>query len=146
MPFLHKSGQDKVIFRFSRYPLTGFGALERSTKLPPLSRDQIGALDAVQFVAAANSVSLPMGKGAIVFINDMAMLHARQSFRDDVDQVHRHLLKMYLRDPEQSWGLPETAKQQWLTMYGPNREDGARQESWPIEFQPGQEGEAPTNG
>lgn len=145
VPFLHKAGSDKIVFRFSRYPLTGFQGLKRNTSLPSLTEAQTKAMDAVQFMAAANSIEVPMTKGDIIFVNDQAMLHARSSFSDK-DSSQRHLLKMFLRDPEYSWPVTGAAMEQRQKIYGPNCVDGTRVETWWTEFEQGQEAEAPTNG
>lgn len=102
-------------------------------------------MDAVQFMAAANSVEVPMTKGDIIFVNDQAMLHARSSFSDK-DSSQRHLLKMFLRDPEYSWPVTGAAMEQRQKIYGSNCVDGTRFETWWTNFEQGQEAEAPTNG
>ncbi|KAI8626339.1 hypothetical protein F5Y19DRAFT_488381 [Xylariaceae sp. FL1651] len=145
IPFLHPSGCDKIVFRFSRYPMTGFQNLERNPTLPLPTKAQIEAMDAVHFMALANSIQLPIGRGDIVFINDQAILHARGTFQD-VSGSGRHLLKMFLRDPDQSWPVSGPALEQQLKIYGPNRDDGTREETWWVDFETGQEEEAPTNG
>ncbi|RYP55597.1 hypothetical protein DL771_012351 [Monosporascus sp. 5C6A] len=145
VPFLHQSGSDKVIFRFSRYPMTGFQGLVRNPALPIPTKAQVEAMDAVQFMAAANSIRVPTGSGDIVFINDQAVMHARDSFRDGTGSK-RHVLKMFLRDPNQSWPVTGPALEQRQKIYGPNRDDGARAEQWWTDFEMGQEEEAPTNG
>ncbi|KAK6212664.1 hypothetical protein LQW54_005086 [Pestalotiopsis sp. IQ-011] len=145
MPFLHRAGTDKIIFRFSRYPLTGFQGLKRNPSLPALTEAQVKALDAVQFMAAANSIEIPMMKGDILFVNDQAIMHARGSFSDK-DFAQRHLLKMFLRDPERSWSVSGVALEQRQKIYGANQVDGSRVETWWTDFEQGQEGESPTNG
>lgn len=102
-------------------------------------------MDAVQFMAAANSIELPMMKGDIIFVNDQAIMHARGSFSDN-GFAQRHLLKMFLRDPERSWPVTGVALEQRKRIYGPNQVDGSRVETWWTDFEQGQEGEAPTNG
>lgn len=145
MPFLHRAGTDKIIFRFSRYPLTGFQGLKRNPSLPALTEAQAKAMDAVQFMAAANSIEISMTKGDILFVNDQAIMHARGSFSDK-DLAQRHLLKMFLRDPDRSWPVAGVALEQRQRIYGANRVDGSRVETWWTDFEQGQEGEAPTNG
>jgi hypothetical protein len=125
--------------------LTGFQGLKRNPSLPSLTEAQIKAMDAVQFMAAANSVEVPLTKGDIIFVNDQAMLHARSSFSDK-DSSQRHLLKMFLRDPEHSWAVTGAAMEQRQRIYGPNCADGTRVETWWTDFEQGQEAEAPTNG
>jgi hypothetical protein len=125
--------------------LTGFQGLKRNSALPVLTEAQIEAMNAVQFMAADNSVEVPMTKGDILFVNDQAIMHARGSFSDG-NSAQRHLLKMFLRDPERSWPASGAALDQRQRIYGPNRDDGTRVETWWTNFEQGQEGEAPTNG
>lgn len=113
--------------------------------MPGLTEAQVKAMDAVQFMAAANSIELPMMKGDILFVNDQAIMHARGSFSDN-GLAQRHLLKMFLRDPERSWPVTGVALEQRQRIYGPNQVDGNRVETWWTDFEQGQEGEAPTNG
>ena len=135
-----------ALFRFSRYPITGNGARKRNAALPAPTQAQIDAIDAVHFMAAENAIALPMGKGDMVFINDMVMFHAREAFDEGGMYQKRHLLKFYLRDPEQNWPMPQHAVPSWKKMYGPNCEDGTRKERWCPEYVPGDEEGAPTNG
>jgi len=116
--------------RFSRYPITGFSARKRNPSLPPVTTAQAEAIDAVQFIANKNAIALPWGKGDIVFINDMAIMHARDSFSEGGVSKKRHLLKFYLRDPKQSWPVSATVEGALNKIYGPNREDGTRDETW----------------
>jgi len=146
VPFLHNAEGDKAILRFSRYPITGFSSRKRNSALPAASPAQVEAMDAVQFMAAANAIPLPMGKGDIVFINDMTILHAREKFSEGGDPLRRHLLKLYLRDPEQNWPIPSTAAETWQKIYGPNKEDGSREETWCTRYEYGQEDDWLTNG
>lgn len=97
-------------------------------------------------MAAANAIPLPMGKGDMVFINDMAILHARESFSEGGTYLQRHLLKLYLRDPEQNWPVPPTARDAWAKIYGSNSEDGSRQETWSARYSAGQEDGWASNG
>ena len=146
VPFLQNIDGEKALFRFSRYPITGFSVRQRNPALPAPTKAQIEAIDAVQFMAAKNAIPLPMGKGDIVFINDMVMLHAREAFNEGGTSLQRHLLKFYLRDPAQNWPVPPTAEDAWRKMYGPNRDDGSRKEIWCTRYVSGDEGGWLTNG
>jgi len=145
VPFLDRVDGESVLLRFSRYPITGWQR-KRNPALPAPTQAQLEAIDAVQFTAAANSVPLPMGKGDIVFVNDMAILHAREAFSEGGVYMKRHLLKMFFRDPVQNWQVPVSAEAGWKKMYGPNRADGSRHEIWCTKYEAGMEEEATTNG
>ena len=103
-------------------------------------------MDAVHFMAEANSMPLPMGKGDMVFINDMAILHAREPFSEGGVFLQRHLLKFYLSDPDQTWPVPPTVADAWKKIYGPNSEAGVRNETWSVRWGAGQEDGWASNG
>lgn len=145
-PLLHNIGGEKVAMRFSRYPITGYSGRERNAALPAPTQRQIEAIDAVHFMAAENAIPLPMGKGDIVFINDMAILHAREPFSEGGVRLQRHLLKFYLRDPEQNWSVPPTAADALRKIYGPNCGDGTRKEMWCPSYGPSAENDWTANG
>lgn len=97
-------------------------------------------------MAAANAIPLPMGKGDMVFINDMAILHAREPFNEGGAYLQRHLLKFYLRDPEHTWPVPPTVSDALAKIYGSNSEDGTRRETWFTRYGAGQEDSWQSNG
>ncbi|KAF5704966.1 Clavaminate synthase [Fusarium globosum] len=70
-----------VLFRYSRYPILGWPC-KRNSELPAPRQKQMRALDAVQFIAQKNTMSLPISRGDMVFINDLAVFHARGEFKD----------------------------------------------------------------
>ncbi|OCL03097.1 Clavaminate synthase-like protein, partial [Glonium stellatum] len=102
IPFLDNVDGERVLLRFSRYPITGWQQRKRNPTLPTPVQAQLEAIDAVQFMAAANSVPLPMGRGDMVFVNDMTILYAREGFSEGGVYMKRHLLKMSFRNPEQN--------------------------------------------
>ncbi|KAI1456975.1 Clavaminate synthase-like protein [Annulohypoxylon moriforme] len=131
-PCLHRGdyGNGPVI-RYSRFPMTGFEDKRRNAALPSPTRAQVEALNTVQFLAEKNSVPLPMEKGDLIFINDMAILHGREGYIDaESTAAKRHLLKMYLRDPLQKTNIPGSLKEEWERVYGPNGKDGQVTEMW----------------
>lgn len=71
-----------------------------------LSKEQKQALDAVQEVAEHVSIELDHQAGDIQFVNNLAILHARQSFKDSTENS-RHVLRMGIRDLEYGWTLPK---------------------------------------
>ncbi|KAL8952552.1 MAG: hypothetical protein Q9222_001542 [Ikaeria aurantiellina] len=134
-----------VLLRFSRYPVIGWQR-KRNPNLPPPTQAQLEAADAVQFTAMRNAIKLPVVKGDMLFVNDMALMHARTGFDDGGIPLKRHLVKMYFRDPEQGWELPLALEKEWRTTYSPNRPDGTRHETWHISHEPGLEELTTLNG
>ena len=144
---LQKIESDKipVLFRFSRYPLTGWQR-KRNPNLPTPTQAQLEAADAVQFIAMKNAITLPVVKGDMLFVNDMAIFHARQGFDDGGIPMKRHLVKMYCRDPDKGWEIPPSTEKEWRTTYSPNRADGSKHETWHIYHEPGLEELTSLNG
>lgn len=64
------------------------------------------ALETVQGIAEQVSVELDHQAGDIQFVNNLAILHARNSFKDSPVKA-RHMFRMGLRDPGNGWALPE---------------------------------------
>jgi len=143
--FLDKSGEDNVVMRFSRYGMTGWQE-ERNPQLPEPTPAQVEAIDAVQFIATANALRIALVDGDMLFVNDMALMHARDSFTENGQYLKRHYLKMLFSDPVQSWPISEYAKIGWDKIYGPNLPDGRRKELWDPTYVPGLEGGEADNG
>ncbi|KAL8375996.1 hypothetical protein RB595_007212 [Gaeumannomyces hyphopodioides] len=152
-PCIHvKDG--KVMFTFSRYPLTGFGPNRKRNKaLPPVSEAQLEALNAVEVLARQDAFALPTRKGDVVYMNNLALLHGRESFTEKQQQeqkdmafTQRHLLKLCLRDPARSWAAPASLMPVWERIYGGNRPDGSREEHCCLQYAPGQESLWARNG
>ena len=83
-----------------------------------LTRQQKQALEAVQSIAEEVSIELDHQAGDIQLVNNLAILHARNSFQDSPKQA-RHVLRMGLRDPENGWELPEQYRQLIKTAFRP---------------------------
>ena len=58
----------------------------------------------------------------IQFINDLSVFHARDGFRDDETQ-QRHLLRLWLRDPELAWEIPQGLVPLWERTFAVRPED-----------------------
>jgi hypothetical protein len=139
LPFIHSRG-GKVMFSFSRYPLTGYGEFrKRNSKLPPVTERQLEALNALQILCGHHAFSLPTRAGDIVYMNDMALLHGRQPFDEDGQPLQRHLLKLCLRDPTRAWPVPSGLQPVKDRVFGPNQADGTREEECRLTYYPGQE-------
>jgi hypothetical protein len=82
----------------------------------------------IQELAKSNHIPLPLIEGDIAYINDMAMFHALES----ADEGDRHLVRLYLRDPEQDWAVPEMMAENWEEIYGPVPNEKTRVENWGV--------------
>lgn len=90
-----------------------------STTVPLLSRAQEAALDALRQCAGTNELRVHTETGDFLFINNWALMHRRESFVDDITS-HRHLVRMWLRNSELGWRVPDTMSVPWLAAYGEN--------------------------
>ncbi|KAF8954541.1 taurine catabolism dioxygenase TauD [Flammula alnicola] len=102
----------KIIIQYARRYFTGFQGLPRSKDIPPITEAQAEALDALHFLAQRFSLGLNFQKGDIQFINNLSIFHARDGFTDSPDKT-RHLLRLWQRNEELAWKLPESLKPLW---------------------------------
>ncbi|KAE8391483.1 hypothetical protein ETB97_006777 [Aspergillus alliaceus] len=108
---------ERVLIQYARRYFTGFLAQPRSTNIPPISEAQAEALDALHFLAEEHSAALDFQKGDVQYINNLSIFHARKGFRDEPGK-ERHLLRLWLRDPELAWETPEPLRGRWENVYG----------------------------
>ncbi|KAE8321647.1 hypothetical protein BDV39DRAFT_197454 [Aspergillus sergii] len=52
----------------------------------------------------------------IQFANNLCLFHARGGFKDSPEK-QRHLLRLWLRDPEYAWETPAALKDRWDSIY-----------------------------
>lgn len=134
-PLVLNAPGDRLVFQYSRLPITGFRNTGSNPTLPPVSSRRLEAMAMVEEAAWENSFPLPCELGDVSFINNLCLMHARTPFDLGADGVTplpsaRHLVKLMLRDPEMAWGLPPALDWQVERVYGPNREGGGREERW----------------
>ncbi|KAL4962027.1 TauD/TfdA family dioxygenase [Aspergillus stella-maris] len=96
------------ILQFSRRSFTGYAGYKRSEYMPPLSEAQAEALDALHFTARSNDLTMDLKKGNMQFINNLALVHGRGAFRDELGN----------RDEELGWEVPGPLKGVWEGVYG----------------------------
>ena len=77
---------ERVILQYARRNFTGFGALPRSKEIPPITEAQAEALDAIHFLGERFNVGLDFRQGDIQFVNNLAIFHARDEFKDSAEQ------------------------------------------------------------
>ncbi|KAI1659459.1 Clavaminate synthase-like protein [Daldinia decipiens] len=107
---------ERVALQYGRRYFVGFGALPRSSNIPPISEAQAEALDTIHFLGEKYCVNTNFQKGDIQYINNLAIFHARDGFTDTLEK-RRHLLRLWLRDPENAWPTPEAWKYRWAQLY-----------------------------
>ncbi|RKK68698.1 hypothetical protein BFJ69_g13386 [Fusarium oxysporum] len=116
----HQAATDKhperMIIQYGRRYFTGHSGLPRSSDIGPITEAQAEALDALHFLAEKHAVTLDFHKGDIQFANNLSLFHARAGFRDSKEK-QRHLVRLWLRDPELAWETPGPLQQLWDRVY-----------------------------
>ncbi|CAI9627286.1 hypothetical protein GT037_004314 [Alternaria burnsii] len=87
---------------FVRSILLGSDFVPRSSDTPRLSDEQKSAVDLMCEAASRHAVKLEQKRGDILFLNNLAILHAREAYEDS-ESKSRHVLRLYIRDPVQTW-------------------------------------------
>ncbi|KAI9776641.1 MAG: hypothetical protein M1839_009447 [Geoglossum umbratile] len=126
-PLLYREG-GKVILSFSRRPLLGSSTSPRSKGIPDLTNEQVEALNLVHFVAEEHAVTIKLGKGDVIFWNNLGLLHCRKGFTDSAEHK-RHLIRLWLHDENNAWSIPQELRGAWQDSYI----HAGRQQHWPVE-------------
>ncbi|KAK3332621.1 hypothetical protein B0T19DRAFT_448578 [Cercophora scortea] len=107
---------ERLIIQYARRHFTGYWGLPRSAGIPPITEAQAEALDALHFTAEKYAVALDFRQGDIQFVNNLSIFHARAGFRDSAEK-QRHLVRLWLRDPERAWKTPDALQSRWDRLY-----------------------------
>ena len=95
------------MFAFAKAFLAGSPWDKRLPESPPLNAAQEYALAVLENKFDQHSLRLSRNRGDILFLNNLSILHARESFSDDPSiGMSRHLLSMMLRDAPRAWRQP----------------------------------------
>jgi hypothetical protein len=130
-PIIFNEGS-KVIMNFGRTPLLGNSIHPRPARFPSVTTRQIEALDAVEAIAKAAQLEIRTQAGDMHFINNLAILHRRESFKDGGEAMEkRHLVRMRLRSSQRGWTLPKELQGEW-----DNDFDEEHRRVWHIEPMP----------
>ncbi|KAJ3317419.1 hypothetical protein HDU76_001189 [Blyttiomyces sp. JEL0837] len=125
LPIFHLNNDGKVMCLYDRNFLR---TIDRFADIgvPPLSRKQVEAMDALEAACVENSFEMDLERGDMQFVHNHSILHARTAFNDPVDSpTRRHLLRLWLScggEGQGGWALPEVYKER----YGEARADGRR--------------------
>lgn len=121
----HESG--KVITQVVYKPFEG-------ADKDPLSAEQRWALDKVQETAEEVGIELDRQIGDIQFINNLALLHARDNYVDTPENV-RCYMRLSLRDEKNAWKKPESHKTEFDERFSTDIKDQyipvRHDEPWP---------------
>jgi len=126
----------RLIFNFFNGALLGSRANPRPPNLPPLTPSQISALYILQDLAEKYHLSIPLQVGDIHFVNNLAVLHRRDAFEIEPGKK-RHLVRMWLRNAELGWELPDLLRREcgWDEAFAEDGDED-RDEVWHIEPMP----------
>ncbi|KAI0907071.1 TfdA family taurine catabolism dioxygenase TauD [Ustulina deusta] len=116
------SNPERIALQYARRTFVGFGALPRSPAIPPITEAQAEALDTLHYLGERFCVNTNFQKGDIQYVNNLAIFHARDGFTDTPEK-HRHLLRLWLRDPENAWETPRALRPRWDQLYKDITED-----------------------
>ncbi|KAG8162376.1 hypothetical protein KVR01_008141 [Diaporthe batatas] len=125
--------------RLGLHPKTGEKPSDTDNRL---TEAQTHALEVLNSLAEKHALSVPAQAGDILLINNLAFLHKRDSYVDDDEAVangkdegttngktevtangdaatkRRWLMRLWLRNKDLSWGVPESMKTPWEAAYG----------------------------
>ncbi|KAF4970845.1 hypothetical protein FSARC_2211 [Fusarium sarcochroum] len=121
---------ERLIIQYARRRYTGYWGLPRSSDIPPITEAQAEALDTLHFLAEKHAVSLDFHKGDIQFANNLSIFHARGGFKDSPEK-QRHLVRLWLRDPEFAWKTPDALQPRWDNVY-----EGIKEENQVFPLEP----------
>ncbi|KAI0828766.1 Clavaminate synthase-like protein [Hypoxylon sp. FL0890] len=89
----------------------------RNSSIPHLTLEQQEALAVLQGMARKHQLRLETQPGDIVFINNLALLHARESYQDSASSS-RHLVRLWLRNTQLGWPIPPSMRMPWDAAFG----------------------------
>jgi hypothetical protein len=88
----------------------------KTQNTPRLTAAQEYALERVSAVACEVELGLRLEQGDVLFFNNWALLHRRDSYTDG--DASRHLVRLWLRDSQAGWSVPEAMLPPWAAAYG----------------------------
>ncbi|KAJ4994425.1 taurine catabolism dioxygenase family protein [Stagonosporopsis vannaccii] len=113
----------KPICQLVKAPLLGSPRIQRDPSMPKVSDKQTYAMHAVQNLAERYCVKLDRKQGDIQFINNLSIMHAREAYQGSNGKAStRHLLRMFLRDPEAAWDKPARFRNNFDDPFTPGRQ------------------------
>jgi hypothetical protein len=93
----------------------------RPSFLPPLTSQQIEALDALHVIGQEVAHRFAFRSGEMVFFNNLRMMHARDAFVDGCEAQNttkRYVMRLILRDGRNpGWEVPPEMEETWRELY-----------------------------
>ncbi len=106
--------------RLGPHPATARRGNNKNT-IPELTAEQRAALALVSSTAAKHSQRIDSHRGDLLFINNWAHLHARDSYIDGTGPGarRRHLARLWLHNSELGWKVPDGMRVPWDAAFAP---------------------------
>ncbi|KAH6512419.1 hypothetical protein HBI07_253000, partial [Parastagonospora nodorum] len=112
----------KPMCQLVKAPLLGTPLIHRDPSMPTVSDKQMHAMHAVEELAKRFCTKLDRKQGDIQFINNLSVMHAREAYRGAQGKPStRHLLRMFLRDPQNAWEKPARFRNNFDDPFTPGR-------------------------
>lgn len=93
--------QGKLYSHFSTRVFIGFGDIPRDERFPPLNERQKEAFGAFNWIGYRNTLTLPIEKGDIEYLNNLHLQHSRLGYEEDAEH-RRHVARLWLRNSKYS--------------------------------------------
>ena len=77
-----------MMLQYSRRLFTGYKAFRNERASSSLSQNQLDAMDSLEFLAQRCSHSMTLKKGDIQWVNNLGVLHSRDKYYDDKDNMY----------------------------------------------------------
>ena len=106
--------------RLGLHPATAKAGLGVEPSVPNLTSSQLEALGVLFELATKHRLCLQATPGDIIFINNWGLLHCRDSYVDPNNGPGRHLVRLWCRNSELGWDVPESMRAPWEAAFGPN--------------------------
>ncbi|RCI16087.1 hypothetical protein L249_1836 [Ophiocordyceps polyrhachis-furcata BCC 54312] len=90
---------------------------ESQDDIPALTDRQRRALEKVSEIAELTELQLELQSGDFLFLNNWALLHRRQAYRQDEDSPSRHLVRLWLRNSTLGWSIPDLMLPPWRAAF-----------------------------
>lgn len=112
----------KPMCQLVKAPLLGTPSIPRNPSMPTVSVEQKHAMQVVGELAKRFCAKLDRKQGDIQFINNLSIMHAREAYHGAKGKPStRHLLRMFLRDPDNAWDKPARYRNNFDDPFTPGR-------------------------
>ncbi|SPQ21422.1 cc6028a4-b0ec-4037-a41c-14136fb20665 [Thermothielavioides terrestris] len=107
--YLENGGRGRVYCKWDPYYVRSLTRFSDAGKVPPLSAEQIRAMEILEATCQREALHMVLEVGDIQFVSNAHLLHARTAYKDFAPPApRRHLLRLWLATPEGEggWALP----------------------------------------